>query len=303
MRFWVLAAVWGLAAGVPVRADVTVVAAIHVKGDNPGEENEPKNYIQTMYYKGAKRRIEEKGKVRIANGDEGKEYTLDPKKKTFTVETISASDPPSESRSKTGGTVTYGDKSKAAEALGIRVEYASKPIQGKKMIRGKSARGVRYRIALILPKLTETSPKPASKNSKGATNDFAEQMAKAMLSVFPNMVLSGEQWLTDEIAVPKSLPGEALLASLLNNEVFRSAVTENERRKMQSEMTGLALSGVVHFKITFPKSRQNKDPDRPQNVEVTYSRDVTSISEAALDDALFTIPADYTLIKTDSKGP
>jgi len=244
------------------RADLKIVAEVTVKGTPKAAQVSEKPTIRTTYFKPGKQRVETDKGVTISDLEGDKFYTLDPVKKTFYVTSSkdqekSLADNPMLAMMKTNASTTVT------------------PTAETKTIAGKTAKKVTYLTVMKME---------------------MEGLDPSMAAMLPTFTISGEEWRTEEIALP------ADYYRFVKNNLLRVlppmiAKGIQDMVDKTSEIKGLPLSSIMTITVipskTTPPQVLASLPKEP----VVTMIEVQSVVEGSLDDALFTVPADYTEVK------
>jgi hypothetical protein len=244
------------------RADVKVVSEVKMTGipaaaaAQPGVPDLKKPIITTTYYKGNKQRVESGDTVIITDYETGKVTTLNPAKKTFYTSNI-----------------TDGLKAMADNPMieMIKIDATADVKQGgeTKTIAGKAAKNY---------KLTATM----KMSMDGAPPETA--------AMFPTIIMKGEQWTTEAIALPIQTSKLVQANFTKNMPAFLQKGMKPFLDKMAT-IPGFTLSNTMS--IEFMRAPGAPDmPGFPKEPIVTVT-EVKELSEAPLEDALFAPPADY----------
>jgi hypothetical protein len=251
------------------RADVKIVAEVKTTGmpTNPSlPTNANKPVTQTVYYKGKKQRVEVYGIVSITDSETGMTTILDPAKKTFYV-----SDPAEVA------------KAMAANPMLAMIKMDTTAVDVKsggqsKTIAGKAAKN--YKVSATL------------KMGMEGGDD-------AMASMFPTVLVKNEQWVTEGIALPISVVKDSAEQYTKNLPPFFQKGLKPYIDKMGT-IQGFPLASTVIMEFVFANGSPGI-PGIPKEPIVTTT-EVKEISEAPLDDALFTVPSDYKKVEPPTPG-
>ncbi len=213
----------------------------------------PKPMTVTTYYKGDKQRTESPDNITIYDCAKDQQYVLNPQTKTYYV-------------------VSVAEAMKAATAnnpflamVKFDTSVDLKPTDQKKEIAGKQATLYNYTATIKM------------------TMDANPEIG-AML---PTITLKGEQWTTEAVTLP------ANCANMRSAQMLRTMrATMGNGISQIAEKLGEMKGAPLSNKVTVTMKAQAEIPGLPKDPIVTTS-EVTGVSEEALSDDLFAVPADY----------
>jgi hypothetical protein len=270
-RFRVTAtvAVAVLGAASLARADVKIVSEVTIKGVPKAAQAQisDKTTTTTTYYKASKQRTETDKSVTITDLDGDKFYTLDPVKKTYYVMSSKdleklAADNPMLAMIKMDTTTTVTPSSET------------------KSIAGKTAKKYAYTTVMKMGM------------------EGADESISAML---PTITISGEQWTTEEITLPVDYR-KVTQSNFMRSMPPMMAKGIKDMVDKMAEIKGLPLSSVITVTVqpsaSAPPQAASAFPKDP----IVTTTEVKSIVEGPLDDALFTVPADYKEVKAPASN-
>jgi hypothetical protein len=251
------------------RADVKLISEVKVTGvpaaaSAQGAPDLSKPMLTTTYYKGSKTRVESGNVITITDYETGKVTTLNPDKKTFYTSNI-------------------GDAMKAMAdnpmLAMIKIDATAdvKPGGKSKTIAGKPA--TNYLITSTMK----------------MTMDGAPPEAAAMM---PTITMKQEMWTTEALALTGWNPKMLQTNFSKNLPPFLMSGMKPFIEKMSS-VKGFQLSSTMT--MTFESKSGAAMPGLPKEPIVTTT-EVKEISEAPLDDALFTVPGDYKEVQPPTPG-
>jgi hypothetical protein len=250
------------------RADVKIVSEIKMTGATATlmGVTPGKPFTQTTYYKGKKQRVEQPGMVSITDGETGMTTILDPAKKTFYV-----SDPAEVAKAMSANPVMSMVK---IETTSVDVKAGGQ----SKSIAGKSAKN--YKV---------------SANMKMGMEGGDDAMA----AMFPTVIIKNEQWTTEGITLPLSVVKFNAEQYTKNLPPFFQKGLKPYIDKVGT-IQGFPLASTVTMEFVFANGSPGL-PGIPKDPSVTTT-EVKEISEAPLDDALFTVPSDYKKVEPPTPG-
>lgn len=252
--------------GSSARADVKLVTETTFTGVG---QNNPGPVAGAIYYKGDKQRTESGDQVTIYDCGADTLYTLNAKAKTYTV------------------TTSPGAQGAAANPLLAMMKIDTKevslaPQPGTKQIAGKDAS--RYTYTLVLH-IAPSDPSLA---------DYVPSFTTS---------IQGEQWTAASLAPPATCARMArmLLTRNLPPTMAGAGSGIKVLADKAAEMKGLFLSSRVQFTVKPDAKSADTGVPLPKN-PIVVATDVKSLSEAPLDDSLFTVPTDYKKIESGTPG-
>jgi hypothetical protein len=254
------------------QADVKVVSEVTVKGAPAvAKDKLPDKSITTSYYKGDKQRVETGKSITISDLTNGKTYTLDPIKKTFTVFSLADLDK------------TMGDNP-FLQMLKVETQTTVTPGTATKTIAGKNAKQFSY-----------------TTNFKMSMEGSDDQTA-AIAQMLPTITITGEQWTSDDVKFPLDYQKIAQ-SNFARNVPPMMAKGMKEMVDKLAAIKGFPLSSVVTVSFILP-------PNAPATLAANIPKDpivttteVKTISEESLDDSLFVVPTDYKEVKATPSLP
>ncbi|MES2462104.1 MAG: hypothetical protein V4671_16080, partial [Armatimonadota bacterium] len=129
----------------------------------------------------------------------------------------------------------------------------------------------------------------------------------SLSEMIPNLVttVKGEQWVSESIASP-AVCEKMAKSSFLNSLPIPTALAGTGLKTLSEKMAsikGTPLSSRIEVTI---KPGDGKAPDAnvlpiPKNPIIVVN-EVKSVTEEALEDALFAVPADYKKVAVDTKS-
>ena len=233
-----------------------------------------KPITSTVYLKGEKRRTETPVLVTIYDCAADAVYTLNSTDKTYTVSTLA--------------------KSVATDTS------ASNPLLSLMKIDTGN-------VTLAPQKATKTiAGKPATSYSFGMTLTL-RPLDPSLSEMIPNLVttIKGEQWVSESIVSPAVCERMAK-SSFLNSLPIPTAMAGSGLKTLSEKMAaikGTPLSSRIEVRIK-PGNGKSADANVlpiPKDPIIVVN-EVKSVSEAPLDDSLFTVPADYKKVTVDTKS-
>jgi hypothetical protein len=264
-RFRVMAATAVVALSVTLaRADVKIVSEVTIKGAPKAAQAQvsDKPFITTVYYKASRQRTETDKGVTITDLDGDKFYTLDPVKKTYYV--MSSKD-----------IEKMAAENPMLAMIKVDTSTTVTPTAETKSIAGKMAKKYAYTTIMKM-------------GMEGADDSIS-----AML---PIITINGEQWTTEEITLPVDYRKFAQSNFMRSMPPMMAKGIKDMVDKM-ADIKGIPLSSIITVTV---KPSEKAPPQAasafPKDPIVTTT-EVKSITEGPLDDALFTVPADYKEVK------
>jgi hypothetical protein len=285
--------------------------AAHVKGNGNGVDG------STYYIKGNRMRVEDgEGEVHIIDLDRRQIISVDPKRKTYAIQTFAEMRAQMAQLQQLGG-----QKSKATLTAKVQVS----PTQNTCVLLGHTAREIQARVELQAREgqsdnaatviVNDTWVAPTVVGYEEVRN-FHERMASE-LNWAPGGIAGDPRMKEAVEAMRKSSPllsGFSLLSSIKmtgslpaahrshDNPDSSSADIPTGVPSSRSDAVNEALGGLLSLR----KRKQNaKERDSPgsessqsgENVLMTATTEVTAFSNSSLDSSLFEIPAGYRQIK------
>jgi hypothetical protein len=246
------------------RADVKIVSEVTVKGVPKAAQAQisDKTTTTTTYYKASKQRTETDKSVTITDLDADKFYTLDPVKKTYylmsskDMEKMAADNP-------------------MLAMIKMDTSTTVTPTDETKTIAGKMAKKYAYTTVMKMGM------------------DGADESISAML---PTITISGEQWTTEEIALPVDFRKVAQSSFMRSMPAMMAKGIKDMVDKM-AEIKGLPLSNIITVTVKASASAPPQAAAAFPKDPIVTTTEVKTITEGPLDDALFTVPADYKEVK------
>jgi hypothetical protein len=253
-------------------ADLKVVQEVTIKGmpeaAKQGNPDIEKPQTTTTYYKGDRVRSEQKAGVTITDYKEDKMWTLDTKKKTFYVTKISEA-------------MNAAANNPMMEMFKMDIKADVKPGTETKEILGRSAKNVNY-SATFLFSMKDGSESP-------------------LLAMMPTITIKGEQWVTDSIKVPGD-PKQMLQRMNMRGPMAMFGGSMKEFVEKMASIPGYPLMNNMTMEFVFPPSAPPQATQMFGDKPMMTMVEVKSVSEDALDDALFTVPEDYKEVKAPQPG-
>lgn len=223
----------------------------------------PKDGTSTTYMKGVRSRTESGTTVTITDGEKGTIATLDLKAKTYYITKL-------EDIAKQANPL--------AELMDIKITGDVTPLDKTQEILGKKAVGYKTSFTFSI------TPKPGAGLPAG--NDGEP---------FMTMVLEGEQWATESVA----LDAKALASSVQSNLRGMARMLPNAKAMSEkmSQIKGLTLKSTMSFSMKSALPIPGLG-DKPMITKI----EALSVSEEALPDSLFEVPKDFKEVKPPA-GP
>jgi hypothetical protein len=264
-----------------VRADVKIVSETKItglpdalkSGDTVGVDTS-KPIPSTLYLKGEKRRTETPVQVMIYDCVADAVYTLNTTDKTYTVTTFAKS--------------VEADTSNSNPLLSLlKIETSAvtlTPQKTTKDIAGKLSTSYTFGMTL---KMSPADP--------------------SLSEMIPNLIttVKGEQWFSESIASP-AVCAKMAKSTFINSLPIPKALAGTGLKSLSEKIAtikGTPLSSRIEVTVK-PGDGKAADanvlpiPKEP----IIVVNEVKSISEEALDDSLFTVPADYKKVNPDAKS-
>lgn len=257
------------AQAIPASADVKIVSEVTMKGlPEQAKTMQPgidKPVTTMTLYKGDKQRTEAGGTITIYDCAADKLYTLDTTKKTYTVSSV-------------GNALNAVADNPFLAMMKFETKAFVKPGTERKTIAGKAAKSYIYTAILKM-------------SMEGGDPSISAMM--------PTITMKGIQWTTDAVTLP------ANCAKMLQSQFARRVppFLASGMKPLMDQMAtikGTPLSNQVTVSFIVSAAAGGL-PGMPKEPIITTT-EVKSVSEEPLDESLFTVPADYTLVEAAQPG-
>lgn len=313
----------------PVHADVTIVSQIETQGDpsnfqlrsrpmqdisqtsaprqDPASKTEPPSIktTTTTYYKGKMARVEAaNGTVTIYDGVANKVYTLRPDRKTYKVLSIKQALSPNNAAmlglprgmglttkldfSKINSTETLLGKEMQRYSVEATVQPSADDTSPRRQGRGQGGGfpgGGYRRHRFPLGGMTDEAPAPQTSDGAQFPGGGGYQRSQGARQL-PSIRIEGDYWLTDGAFLPKENRYDCL--PLLAQSLGPAEPVLKPLFDRMVKLKQVPLSARVLMALNRPGSSETASP-------VVVTLNVISITPGSVDEALFKVPADYTL--------